>query len=125
VQPFWARDHQARAEMEKRANRAGLYHTDKQRRPRQVLLSGAKVLRSYATWFLLEGLSPCPARLACHTPKISWVRTRPRKTRRNLTLQGWFAPDITNDELTEPGQLRQARTPAPLLENDPGSGARA
>jgi mono/diheme cytochrome c family protein len=61
-----------------------------------------------ATWnrgaYLVEGPGHCGA---CHTPK-SWLGgDELKRAYRGFALQGWFAPDITNDDATGVGRWSQ------------------
>jgi mono/diheme cytochrome c family protein len=57
------------------------------------------------TWnrgaYLVEGPAHCGA---CHTPKSSLGGDEEKRAYQGYTLQGWFAPDITNDDATGLGR---------------------
>ena len=59
--------------------------------------------------YLVEGPGHCGA---CHTPKTSLGGDELKQTFQGYTLQGWFAPDITNDEETGLGRW----SPADIVE---------
>ena len=61
--------------------------------------------------FLVDGPAHCGA---CHTPKTFLGGDKTDQYLQGSALQGWFAPDITNDSRRGPRQLERSTTSPPI-----------